>query len=75
MVELCPNTHSVFYTLCCCCEQVRDTVACREQEDRQVQLLVSPWMTEGAVRARRQRQEMVGHTHTNTHWCTGFDSL
>ncbi|XP_075882922.1 dynein regulatory complex subunit 7 isoform X2 [Nelusetta ayraudi] len=38
--------------------EVRDIVACREREDRDVQLVASPWLTEGAIRARNQREEM-----------------
>lgn len=47
----------------CVCFQVRDIVACREREDRDVQLVASPWLTEGAIRARNQREEMVGDAH------------
>lgn len=44
---------------------MRDIVACREREDRDVQLVASPWLTEGAIRARNQREEMVGDAHTH----------
>ncbi|XP_032360404.1 dynein regulatory complex subunit 7 [Etheostoma spectabile] len=39
-------------------QEVRDIVACREQEERDVQLEFSPWTTTGAAMARGQRQEM-----------------
>ncbi|KAF1372807.1 hypothetical protein PFLUV_G00253700 [Perca fluviatilis] len=39
-------------------QEVRDIVACREQEERDVQLEFSPWTTTGAARARSQRQKM-----------------
>ncbi|XP_040914907.1 dynein regulatory complex subunit 7 [Toxotes jaculatrix] len=38
--------------------EVRDIVACREQEEGDIQLLFSPWTTAGAARANSQRQEM-----------------
>ncbi|XP_029282390.1 dynein regulatory complex subunit 7-like isoform X4 [Cottoperca gobio] len=39
-------------------KEVRDIVACREQEEGDIQLHFSPWTTTGAARARSQRQEM-----------------
>ncbi|KAL7398964.1 hypothetical protein ABVT39_017784 [Epinephelus coioides] len=39
-------------------KELRDIVACREQEEGDVQLDFSPWTTTGAARAHSQRQEM-----------------
>ncbi|XP_035512918.1 dynein regulatory complex subunit 7 [Morone saxatilis] len=38
--------------------EVKDILACRKQEEEDIQLHFSPWTTTGAARARSQRQEM-----------------
>uniref|UniRef100_A0A8D3AZF0 Coiled-coil domain-containing protein 135 n=1 Tax=Scophthalmus maximus TaxID=52904 RepID=A0A8D3AZF0_SCOMX len=40
------------------CEQVRDIVSCRQQEEGDIQLFLSPWTTAGTAKAHRQRQIM-----------------
>ncbi|CAK6981860.1 dynein regulatory complex subunit 7 [Scomber scombrus] len=39
-------------------KEVRDIVACRQQEETNIQLLFSPWTTTGAAKAHSQRLEM-----------------
>ncbi|XP_067361429.1 dynein regulatory complex subunit 7 isoform X2 [Channa argus] len=39
-------------------KEVGEIVACREEEERDVQLLFSPWTTAGAARACEQREKM-----------------
>ncbi|KAI3357891.1 hypothetical protein L3Q82_016273 [Scortum barcoo] len=39
-------------------EQVKDIVACRKQEEKNIQFHFSPWTTTGATRARNLRKEM-----------------
>ncbi|GAA6233809.1 dynein regulatory complex subunit 7 [Lates japonicus] len=49
-------------------KEVRDIVACREQEEGGVQLFFSPWSTAGAARARSQRQEMERVAEEEERW-------
>ncbi|XP_071314856.1 dynein regulatory complex subunit 7 isoform X2 [Trachinotus anak] len=39
-------------------KEVRDILACREQEERSIQLFLCPWTTAGAARARSRRRQM-----------------
>ncbi|XP_067449650.1 dynein regulatory complex subunit 7 isoform X2 [Thunnus thynnus] len=49
-------------------EEVGDIVACREQEERNIQLHFSPWTTTGAARARIRRQEMERMAAEEQRW-------
>nr|XP_020470660.1 dynein regulatory complex subunit 7 [Monopterus albus] len=49
-------------------KEVRDIVACREQEEGDVQLLFSPWTTTGAVRVHKQRQDMERLAAEDQRW-------
>ncbi|KAM9350281.1 dynein regulatory complex subunit 7 [Symphorus nematophorus] len=58
LVDLIKDEEKVLLQIEASKQEVRDIVARREQEEGSVQFLFSPWTTTGAIRARRQRQEM-----------------
>ncbi|XP_038579649.1 dynein regulatory complex subunit 7 [Micropterus salmoides] len=58
LVALMKDEEKVALQISVSMKEVRDIVACREQEEADIQLHFSPWTTTGAARARSQRQEM-----------------
>ncbi|XP_068598878.1 dynein regulatory complex subunit 7 [Brachionichthys hirsutus] len=49
-------------------KEVRGILACRRQEDTDIELVFSPWTTAGAARARLQRQERERLTAEEEKW-------